>query len=60
MLTASLNEQAKKLFYASLLGRIPHNYVELVMRPPNASIESDSWRWYEVKIREKGLYPELP
>lgn len=60
MLTASLNEQAKKLYYASLLGKVPRDYVELVMRPPGASIESDSWRWYEVRLREKGLYPELP
>jgi L-fuculose-phosphate aldolase len=53
-------EQAKKLFYASLLGRVPRGYAELLMKPPKASIESDSWLWYQEKLREKGIYPELP
>jgi L-fuculose-phosphate aldolase len=60
MLTASLDEKAKILFYALLLGKVPREYSELLMRPPKASIESDSWRWYEEKLREKGLYPGLP
>jgi L-fuculose-phosphate aldolase len=59
MLTASLDEKAKILFYALLLGKVPQEYSELLMRPPKASIESDSWRWYEEKLREKGLYPRL-
>jgi ribulose-5-phosphate 4-epimerase/fuculose-1-phosphate aldolase len=60
MLTVFLEEQAKKLFYASLLGRVPRGYAELLMKPPKASIESDSWLWYQEKLREKGIYPELP
>jgi ribulose-5-phosphate 4-epimerase/fuculose-1-phosphate aldolase len=60
ILTASLNEQARKLFHTSLLGEVPRKYVELLMTPQKASIESDSWLWYESKLREKGLYPELP
>jgi len=59
-LTAFLDEQAKKLYHASLLGRVPPEYAELLMTPPKASIESDSWRWYDERLREKGLYPDLP
>jgi len=59
MLTTFLEEQAKKLFYASLLGRVPRGYAELLMKPPKASIESDSWLWYQEKLREKGIYPKL-
>jgi L-fuculose-phosphate aldolase len=60
MLTAFLEEQAKKLYYASLLGRVPRGYAELLLKPPKASIESDTWLWYEEKLREKGIYPEPP
>ena len=60
IITASINEQAKKLWYATLLGKIPQKYLELIMRPPRTSIEGDTWRWYMAKIREKGLYPKLP
>jgi ribulose-5-phosphate 4-epimerase/fuculose-1-phosphate aldolase len=59
MLTTSLDEKAKMLFYALLLGKVPQEYSELLMRPPKASIESDSWRWYEEKLREKDLYPRI-
>jgi L-fuculose-phosphate aldolase len=59
-LTAFLDEQAKKLYRASLLGRVPPEYAELLLTQPHASIESDSWLWYEERLREKGLYPELP
>jgi ribulose-5-phosphate 4-epimerase/fuculose-1-phosphate aldolase len=60
MLTTFLEEQAKKLFHASLLGRVPQGYAELLLKPPKASIESDSWLWYQERLREKGIYPELP
>jgi ribulose-5-phosphate 4-epimerase/fuculose-1-phosphate aldolase len=60
MLTTFLEEQAKKLFHASLLGRVPRGYAELLLKPPKASIESDSWLWYQERLREKGIYPELP
>jgi len=42
MLTTFLEEQAKKLFHASLLGKVPRGYAELLMMPPKASIESDT------------------
>jgi L-ribulose-5-phosphate 4-epimerase len=60
MLTVFLEEQAKKLYHASLLGRVPRGYAELLMKSPKASIESDTWLWYEEKLREKGIYPEPP
>jgi len=60
MLTTFLEEQAKKLFHASLLGRVPRDYAELLLKPPKASIDSDSWLWYQEKLKEKGIYPELP
>lgn len=60
MLTTFLEEQAKKLFHASLLGKVPRGYAELLLKPPKASIESDTWLWYQEKLREKGIYPELP
>ena len=60
MLTTFLEEQAKKLFHASLLGKVPRRYAEILMKPPKASIESDTWLWYQEKLREKGIYPELP
>ncbi len=60
MLTTFLEEQARKLFHASLLDKVPLAYKELLLKPPKASVESDTWLWYQEKLREKGIYPELP
>lgn len=60
VLTASLNEQAKKLYYASLLGSIPKQYVELLLRRHTNPTGGDTWLWYISKLKEKGIYPNLP
>jgi L-fuculose-phosphate aldolase len=58
--TVFLEGQAKKLYHASLIGDIPENYLELNTKPPRATREGDSMQWYLRKLKENGLYPDLP
>jgi len=56
--TITLEDLAKKLFCASLLGSIPKPHLEVILRGKRGS--SQNWPWYEAKLKEKGIYPNLP
>ena len=57
--TIYLEAQAKKLYHASVLGKIPDDYLRLNTKPPKAKWDGDSMQWYLAKLKEKDLYPEL-
>ena len=58
--TVYLEGQAKNLYHASLLGEISESYLRLNTSLPRATRDGDSMQWYMAKLKEKGLYPELP
>ncbi len=57
--TVYFEEQAKRLYHASLLGEIPEEYLRLYQKPPKALKDGDSMRWYISRLKELGLYPNL-
>ena len=58
--TVFLETQSKKLYHASLMGKIPDEYLKLNTKPPKATKDGDSMSWYLRRLKEKGLFPELP
>ena len=56
--TVYIEGQAKKLYHASVLGKIPDDYLRLNTTPPKATLDGDSMQWYLTKLKEKRLYPE--
>jgi len=58
--TVFLESQSKKLFHASVIGEIPDTYLKLNTKPPKATKDGDSMRWYLISLKKRGLFPELP
>jgi ribulose-5-phosphate 4-epimerase/fuculose-1-phosphate aldolase len=56
--TVFIEEQAKKLYHAAVLGRIPGNYLKLYTKPSRSTRDGDLMQWFYKKLREKGIYPE--
>ena len=58
--TVFLEEQARKIYHASVLGKIPESYLRLNTKPSRATKDGDTMQWYLKKLKEKGLYPDPP
>ena len=58
--TVFIEEQAKKLYHAAVLGKIPDNYLRLYTKPSRSTRDSDLMQWFYKKLKEKGIYPEQP